>query len=731
MRAFRILLAALLAAVSPLQAQEQNSEIIPVGADKFLRWHGHAGRTYFVQISDPNDHLRSWTWAPIIETGNDEDISYEVDGTADKGFFRLWFTDQPTTNPDDDDFDNDGLTNWDEINLHQTNPLKADTDGDGMPDGWEVFNYLDPLGIWDALWDFDGDGLSNLEEFQNGTNPFNSDTDGDGTSDGDETGQGTDPTNGADFVLQWHRITRSLQYDFDDYAPPNNTGTLTKTAEWDATLNTNENLSAAIPFPDLKARLEQIAFPATPPQAGGANGLEPIEGQSSLLPNPPCYHATMNHHRFWLRRPQAEATAFQQRAFNVTERAVDGVAQPLTFESTDITIPANQTTSGHVDLNKGFTQNFTGNEFHEESFTGRLCPLEVKQTNMPNLGVVPDNTTDLGGQRGERLIGVGGMAFVTGEPAMAQLRARFRDMPAEVSVEWRLVIRTERPGERFTLDDRDFPALQGGQPQWVTLPGDQEWDITAAMGGEFVGGNCTLHYRLNGGNAGSVTFRLRGKNPLDADARAHIDASVGADFQAYAWAMARHESRQGNRVYNQFNTQATIEGTLNFGGPDGWGIAQIDRRSNREIPGQPNTYYPPDHPGLTPNQYTTTAEVWNWHDNVGAMNAKLVQKQADYNRFIGYFRDSYGQQQNWSEPPAAHTEGNTTLPAEAWGVMVLYNGAGGVPWSNTPASPGQFRSPWVFNPTSGVWTFHDNQNDYAAGPTRVRPELEDTIPTQE
>lgn len=711
MRAFRILFAALLAAVSPLQAQEQNSEVIPVGADKFLRWHGHAGRTYFVQISDPNDHLRSWTWAPIIETGNDEDISYEVDGTADKGFFRLWFTDQPTTNPDDDDFDNDGLTNWDEINLHQTNPLKADTDGDGMPDGWEVLNYLDPLGIWDALWDFDGDGLSNLEEFLNGTNPFNSETDGDGTSDGDETAQGNDPADGADFVLQWHRVTRSLQYDFDDYPPPNNTGTLTKTAEWDATLNTNENLSAAIPFPDLKARLEQIAFPATPPQAGGANGLEPIEGQSSLLPNPPCYHATMNHHRFWLRRPQAEATAFQQRAFIVTERAVDGVAQPLTFESTDITIPANQTTSGHVDLSKGFTQNFTGNEFHEESFTGHLCPLELRQMNMPNLGVVPDNTTDLGGQRGERMIGVGGMAFVTGEPAMAQLRARFRDMPAEVSVEWRLVIRTERPGERFTLDDRDIPALQGGQPQWVTLPGDQEWDMTAAMGGEFVGGNCTLHYRLNGGNAGSVTFRLRGKNPLDADARARIDASVGAAFQAYAWAMARHESRQGNRVYNQFNTQATIEGTLNFGEPNGWGVCQIDRTA--------------------PEGGVTTAETWNWHTNVGAMNAKLVEKQTTYNRFIGYFRDSYGEQANWTEPPAEHAIGNTTLPAEAWGVMVLYNGTGGVPWSEVPTHSGEFRSPWVFNPTTGVWTFHDNQNLYAGGPTRVRAELEDLIPTQE
>lgn len=707
MRTFLFLSFALLGAVCLLAAQEQNSEVIPVGADKFLRWHGHAGRTYFVQVSDPNDHLSSWTWAPIIETGNDEDISYEVDGTADKGFFRLWFTDEPTSDPDGDDFDGDGLSNWDEIHIYQTNPLKLDTDGDGMPDGWEVLYGLDPLGIWDRLLDFDGDGLSNIDEFLNGTNPFNSDTDGDGVSDGDEVAQGTDPNSAADFVLQWHKVTRSLRYDFDEYPPPNNKGTLTKTAEWDAALNTNEMLTAAIPFPDLKARLEMIAFPATPPATGGTNGLAPSEGQSHLLPNPPCYHATMNHQRLWLRRAQAEATAFQQRAFIVTERSIDGAAQPLTFESTDVTIPANGTTSGHIDLNKGFTQNFAGNESHTETFTGRLCPLDLRQTNMPNIGVVPENSTDLDGQRAERLIRVGGTAYVTGEPAMAQLRARFRDMPAAVSVEWRLEVRTERPGERFALDNRDFPGVN----QWVTLAGDQEWDITAAMGGEFVGGNCTLHYRLNGGNAGNITFRLRGKNPLDAAARACIDASVAADFQAYAWAMARHESRQGNRVYNQFNTQATIEGTLNYGQPNGWGVCQIDRTAAEG--------------GVT------TAEVWNWHTNVAAMNAKLVEKQTTYNRFIGYFRDSYGEQENWSEPPAAHQIGNTTLPAEAWGVMVLYNGTGGVPWSEVPSHNQEFRSPWVFNPTTGVWSFHDNQNQYAGGPTRVRPELENTIQTQE
>ncbi len=696
---------ALFMAASPLFADDQNCEVITVGSDKFLRWHGHAGRTYFIQISDPNDHLANWTWAPCIEIGNDEIISYEVDSTADRGFFRLHYTDEPTNDPDFDDFDDDGLTNWAEVQSYQTNPLDPDTDGDSIPDGWEIFHSLDPLNFLDRFLDFDNDGISNLDEFLIGTYPTIADTDGDGVSDGDEIAQGTDPVSATSFIFQWHRVTRNLEYNYNDYPPPNNTGSVNNRSAWDSTIDTFEVLTETIPFPNLKARLEIITFPASPPAEGGTKGLDSSNGQSDLLPNPPCFHANLLHQRLWLRRAQAETKAFQQRAFIVTERNIDNAPQPLTFESIDVTIPANGTTSGHVDLNKGFTKNFTENAFHSEVFTSHLCPLELRQTNMPNIGV-PENSTDLGGQRGERMIGVGGYAYITGEPAVAQLRARFRNMPADISVEWRLEIRTERPAERLALDDMNFPA-----EDWVTLPGDQEWDITAAMSSECVGGNCTLHYRLNGDNAGSVTFRIRGKNPLDADARARIDASVGAAFQPYAWAMAKHESRQGNRIYNQFNTQQTIEGTLNYGGPNGWGVCQIDRTAAEG--------------GVT------TAETWNWHANVGAMNAKLVEKQTTYNRFIGYFRDSYGQQANWSDPPAAHQIGNTTLPAEAWGVMVLYNGTGGVPWLEVPAHNGEFRSPWVFNPTTGVWIFHDNQNQYAGGPTRVRAELENTNPTQE
>ena len=209
-----LLFAASLLAVSPLHADEQNSEVIAVGSDNFLRWYGHDERIYFIQISDPNDHLRKWTWAPIIEIGNDEDISYEVDGTADKGFFRLWFSDEPTTDPDGDDFDYDGLSNWDEVNTHQTNPLKWDSDDDGLPDDWEIDNGLDPNddGSIDpangANGDPDGDGLTNEFEYWYYADPHLADTDGDGLNDFDEV-----------FVHYTDPSYSDTDYDgLDDYA---------------------------------------------------------------------------------------------------------------------------------------------------------------------------------------------------------------------------------------------------------------------------------------------------------------------------------------------------------------------------------------------------------------------------------------------------------------------------------------------------------------------------------
>jgi len=69
--------------------------------------------------------------------------------------------------------------------------INADSDGNGLPDAWEL-QYFGHIGV-DPNADPDGDGLTNLQEYQHGTNPLNADTDGDGLSDGIEVAIGTNP----------------------------------------------------------------------------------------------------------------------------------------------------------------------------------------------------------------------------------------------------------------------------------------------------------------------------------------------------------------------------------------------------------------------------------------------------------------------------------------------------------------------------------------------------------
>jgi len=68
-----------------------------------------------------------------------------------------------------------------------------DTDGDGMPDIWELQNGLDPFDPDDANRDPDNDNLTNLDEYRYGTDPFDPDTDDGGTYDGVEVERGTNP----------------------------------------------------------------------------------------------------------------------------------------------------------------------------------------------------------------------------------------------------------------------------------------------------------------------------------------------------------------------------------------------------------------------------------------------------------------------------------------------------------------------------------------------------------
>lgn len=88
-----------------------------------------------------------------------------------------------------------------------------DTDGDGMPDYWEILYGFDPLNPADASQDADGDGLTNLEEFLLGSNPLDP---------ADPVRITATRTDGADFYLTIRSVAKRnylIEYT-DDLANP-------------------------------------------------------------------------------------------------------------------------------------------------------------------------------------------------------------------------------------------------------------------------------------------------------------------------------------------------------------------------------------------------------------------------------------------------------------------------------------------------------------------------------
>lgn len=136
---------------------------------------------------------------------------YDGDGLGDYEEIMVYFTVPNKMDTDDDsiwdgpevytygtspllpDTDNDSLLDITEINAG-LNPLDNDTDDDLMLDGYEYIFGLDYFNASDANLDYDGDTLTNLEEFHLWTNPFDADTDGDKIEDNNELELGSDPT---------------------------------------------------------------------------------------------------------------------------------------------------------------------------------------------------------------------------------------------------------------------------------------------------------------------------------------------------------------------------------------------------------------------------------------------------------------------------------------------------------------------------------------------------------
>lgn len=152
------------------------------------------------------------------------------------------------TNPVNPDTDSDGLFDGLEI-LLATDPLNWDTDGDGMPDAFEVLDALgqlrnpdarlNPLDPSDANEDYDGDGLSNLQEYlirdglygnpppgivwDYSSDPFTADSDEDGMPDGWEAYYGLHPMD---------KVIDTIDRDYERYVDLGPAGDLDGDGLW-------------------------------------------------------------------------------------------------------------------------------------------------------------------------------------------------------------------------------------------------------------------------------------------------------------------------------------------------------------------------------------------------------------------------------------------------------------------------------------------------------------------
>ena len=126
------------------------------------------GESGELQLTVADEQVTITASSTAIETKDLSDVDEDGDGLS------ALEERQHGTKDDNPDTDADGLTDFQEIYVFMTNPLKADSDDNGISDGHE---------------DADRDGLDNLYELSNGLQPFNPDTDGDGLNDGEEIQQ--------------------------------------------------------------------------------------------------------------------------------------------------------------------------------------------------------------------------------------------------------------------------------------------------------------------------------------------------------------------------------------------------------------------------------------------------------------------------------------------------------------------------------------------------------------
>lgn len=154
-----------------------------VGADNVVRGALFTGGDAF-QSDQANEMLTRAEFTALIQDGKEQTFTILENGTGRRVAV---------------DRDEDNLFDYDEVRdlspgkgpaNNPFDPANPDTTGDN--------GSVEPDGIPDGDNDFDGDGLTNQQEFAGRSNPLLVDTDNDGATDSEEASAGTDPSDPQD-----------------------------------------------------------------------------------------------------------------------------------------------------------------------------------------------------------------------------------------------------------------------------------------------------------------------------------------------------------------------------------------------------------------------------------------------------------------------------------------------------------------------------------------------------
>ncbi|MDX1451584.1 MAG: PA14 domain-containing protein [Oleiphilaceae bacterium] len=142
-------------------------------SEEFLLPYGLADQVSGETAFKEGYHV-GYTSGSMLTAYDDTYPPLDSDGDGLPDFYELAIGNDPNDVTDAfNDMDGDLLTAYEEYQI-RTNPNNADSDGDGMPDGFEFVYGLSALNPADASLDLDGDGISNLDEYTAGTTPDDS-----------------------------------------------------------------------------------------------------------------------------------------------------------------------------------------------------------------------------------------------------------------------------------------------------------------------------------------------------------------------------------------------------------------------------------------------------------------------------------------------------------------------------------------------------------------------------